>query len=74
MHGRFSDPYCKVLGEEVKTIFFQFFFIGASATKDFERSRNFRYGLTKDILSKGQKTGGGEHPAHGRLGLITFDH
>ena len=39
--------------------------IGASTTKCFERSRIFRYGLPKDILSKGQKTkagGGGVQP------------
>ena len=37
------------------------FFIGASAIKSFVRSRIFRYGWPKDILSKGQKTreGGG---------------
>ena len=28
-----------------KTIFFLIFFIGASATKRFERSKSFRYGL-----------------------------
>ena len=43
-------------------LFCVFFLIGASTTKRFARSRNFKYGLTKDILNKGQKTkaGGGE--------------
>ena len=36
-----------------------FFLIGASATKSFARLRMFRYGLLKDILSKGQNTKGG---------------
>ena len=46
-----------------------FFFIGASATKCFEKSRIFRYGLPKDILSKGQKTkAGGGGCTHGRKG------
>ena len=42
-------------------LFFVFFLIGASATKCFARSRIFKFGLTEDILSKGQKTkeGGG---------------
>ena len=41
---------------------FRFFFIGASATKGFARSRLFRYGLPYNISSKGQitKTGRGE--------------
>ena len=52
IHGLFSDPYFKVLWEWVT-------FIGASATKSFERSRIFRYVLPKDILSKGQKTKAG---------------
>ena len=34
-------------------------FIGVSATKSWEKSRNFRYGLEGDFLSKGQKTVGG---------------
>ena len=40
-----------------------FFVMGASATKSFERSRIFRYGLRNDILSRGQKTkaGGGSY-------------
>ena len=38
-------------------------FIGAFTTKCFERSRIFKYGLPKDIMSKEQKTkaGGGVH-------------
>jgi len=31
-------------------------FIGVSATKSWEKLRNFRYGLPKDFLSKGQKS------------------
>ena len=54
----FLDPYFKALWEGVK-LNFLFFFIGASATKCFESSRIFRYGLHKDIVSKGQKTKGG---------------
>ena len=33
--------------------------IGASAIKSYVRSRIFRYGLRKNILSKGQKNKGG---------------
>ena len=33
-----------------------FFFIGAFATKSFERSMVLRYGLLQDFFSKGQKT------------------
>ena len=58
-HGRFSDPYFKVLWEGVKPNLLTLFFIGASAIKSFVRSRIFRYGLPKDILSKGQKNKGG---------------
>ena len=32
---------------------------GVSATKSWEKSRIFRYGLTADFLSKGRKTTGG---------------
>ena len=39
-----------------KSKFFDFFFIGASATKKFAKSNIFRYGLPLDILSKRQKT------------------
>ena len=53
-YGRFSDPYFKVLWEGVKQSFLNFFFLGASAIKSFVRSRIFRYGLPKDISSKGQ--------------------
>ena len=56
MHGRFSDPYLKVLWEGVKLHFWFFFFIWASETKSFERSIIFRYGLPLYILRKGQKT------------------
>ena len=40
-----------------------FFHIWASATKGFERPRIFRYGLPKDIFSRGQKTKGGDEGA-----------
>ena len=40
----------------VKLFLFVFFLIGASATKSFARARIFKYGLTKDISRKGQKT------------------
>ena len=39
-----------------KTNFLDFFFIGASATKMFPRSRIFRYGLPQDILNKREKS------------------
>jgi len=46
-----------------------FFFIGASAIKNIERYSIFRYGLPKDILSKGQKNKeGGRGTLHGRKG------
>ena len=54
-HGWLSDPYFKVLWEGCKAKFCDFFFIGASATKRFARSRIFRYGCLKIILSKTQK-------------------
>ena len=38
-----------------KDMFSMYFFIWASASKSFERSRIFGYELPKDILSKGQK-------------------
>ena len=44
---------------EGKTKFLEFFFIGASAIKSWEKSRIFRYGLPGDFFSKGQKTTGG---------------
>ena len=56
-HGRFSDPHFKVLWEGGKTKFLDFFFIGASATKRFARSRIFRHGCLMIILSKGKKKG-----------------
>ena len=37
-----------------KTKCFDFFFEGVTATKSFARARILRYGLFKDILSKGQ--------------------
>ena len=57
MHGRFTDPNIKVLREGVKDFFFYLFLF---ETKKIE---TFRYGLPKEILSKGLKatTGGGEH-------------
>ena len=54
-HGRFADPYFKVLWAEGKTKFLDFFFIGASATKRCARSRIFRYRCLMIILSKRQK-------------------
>ena len=36
--------------------------IGASAIKSWEKSRIFRYGLSEDFLSKGQKTVGAPPP------------
>ena len=44
---------------EDKTKFLDFFFIGASATKRFARSRFFRYGCLMIILSNRQKERGG---------------
>ena len=58
-HGRFSDPYFKVLWEGGKTKFLDFFFTGASAAQRFARSSIFRYGCLKIILSKRQKGRGG---------------
>ena len=55
MHGRISDSYFKMLWGGLK-LFFSFFLMSESATNSCERSRIFRYGLFKDILSKGQKT------------------
>ena len=40
-------------------------FIGVSATKSWENSRIFRYGLPEDFLSNGQKTKGGGHGIEG---------
>ena len=45
-----------------KSNLFIFFFIGASAINRFASSRIFRYGLPKDILSKGKKQGRGRRP------------
>ena len=53
-HGRFPDPYFKVLCKGVK-LNFLIFFIGASATKRFARSRIFRYGCLMIILSNRHK-------------------
>ena len=53
--GRFSDPYFKVLWEGGKTKFLDFFFIRASATKRFARSRIFKYGCLVIILRNRQK-------------------
>ena len=39
-----------------RTNFVIFIFIGTSVIKSFERSRIFRYGLPKDILSKGKNS------------------
>ena len=57
MHGRFSDPYFKVLWQGGKTKFLDFFFIGASATKRFARSRIFKYGCLMIFLSNREKEG-----------------
>ena len=47
-------------------------FYGGTTTKSFDRSRIFRYGLPKDILSKGQNTkgvgGAYSAPPHGLKG------
>ena len=53
----FSDQYFKQLGGSKR----KKIFIWVSATKSFDRSRIFRYGLPKDIMSKWQKktTAGG---------------
>ena len=57
----FLEPYFKVLWEGVNLNFFIVF--KRSAKKCFERSRIFRYGLPKDILSKMQKSkAGGAYP------------
>ena len=54
-HGRFSNPYFKVLQEGVKQKNL-IFLIGASATKSFARSKFYlKYGFVKDILGKMQK-------------------
>ena len=61
MHGRFykTKNLSSLRGIKIFVVDF-FFFIGASATKSWEKSRVFRYGLPEDILSKGQNnTGGG---------------
>ena len=48
-----------MLSQGVNKIFRKKNLIGVSATKSWEKSRIFRYGLPKDFLSKGQKTKGG---------------
>ena len=48
---------------------FDFFFIGASEIKSWEKSRIFRYGLPEDFLSKGQKPQGGTYSAPSHHGL-----
>ena len=37
--------------------------IGVSATKSWEKSRNFRYGWPREFFNKGQKTQGGGRTA-----------
>ena len=58
-HGQFLDPYFKVLSEDVK-LNFQMFFHRGICSKKFCKVKNFlsRYGLSNDILSKGQKDKG----------------
>ena len=51
-----TKPIFQSALREGNTNFFDFLFLGASTTKCFKRSCIFRYGLPKDILSKGQKT------------------
>ena len=46
---------------EGKTKFLEFFFIGASAIKSWEKSRIFRYGLMEIFLVKGKKPQGGAY-------------
>ena len=55
MHGRFR-PIIESAVRVSKTDFLDLFFKWTSATKFFERSIIFRYGLPKDMLSKGLKT------------------
>ena len=61
----------KVLSEGGNKIFRKKNFIGVSATKSWEKSRNFRYGSYEDFLSKGQKTegGGDSNPLQVLIGL-----
>ena len=49
--GDFQNLISKC-SEREQNYLFKFFFIGASASKSFQRSRFFRYGLFKDILKK----------------------
>ena len=46
---------CMVCMRRGKTKILDFFFIGASAIKSWEKLRIFSYGLPEDFLSKGQK-------------------
>ena len=50
----------KVLSEGVIKIFREKNFIGVSATKSWEKSRNNRYGLPEIFLVKGKNRMGGE--------------
>ena len=53
MHGRFSDPiFQSAMSREGVKLNFQILLIWASATKSFEMSGIFRYGLPQDILDK----------------------
>ena len=49
-------------------------FMGVSATKSWENSRNFRYGSNEDFLSKGQKIveGGGLDKPTGGNGKVAW--
>jgi len=53
--GGFQTHISKCSERGVNINFLIFFFIGASASKRFARSRIFRYGCLKIILSKRQK-------------------
>ena len=54
----------KILWEVVKLNFCLIFFIGASATKGWEKSSIFRHGLPFDFFGEGQK------PHQGRIELM----
>ena len=54
-HGPSTGGFWTDFQRGGKTKFFDFFSLGASATKRFARSIIVRYGLRQDILSRRQK-------------------
>ena len=63
--GDFTDQKQKSSERWQNEVFLIFFFIGASATKSWEKSRIYRYSLPLHLLSKEQKTTAGENRVKG---------